>query len=468
VFGLNVGPGQQSGQTTGGGIGNILGSIGNIFGGNAGIGPGGTGTFTGAPAIGGGNTGLAQILRNFSGGGSTGFAGGTGSLLGGGAGLQGLFGAEGGGVGLPPEAARNGILGTLLGGGTGLGAAAGRGGLFGNVARSFAPALPFLGVGLGAQLGGGGLGSVLGGAGGLLLGGAGLAGLSALLAPTAAATVAAAGAGGSIFGAGGIAGALAGGGSATGGLAASLGAFFTNPFTIGIGAALLVGALVIAKNKKRRESEKLRDKLSTDAFAALNQLLNQVRRDKIGVDEALAQAETIRSQYMAGAQSIPDSKARRHAIADVSRLDSIITQIRAAGVSQTRRQELDRLLVPEFASGAHIVPGKFGAGDVVPALLSPGEMVLNRSQQAAVGFSALSRANVPSYVSNGRYGSGGYAQTISPRTFTNTESIGDIYIVADKKFAEDMAVAGRDKIVNMAATDINGKGKIHSAIRRIK
>ncbi|MEE8262759.1 MAG: phage tail tape measure protein [Gammaproteobacteria bacterium] len=111
---------------------------------------------------------------------------------------------------------------------------------------------PFAGVSA-ALGGGGGLGGILGGGGGLLGGifgggGAAAAGGSAALLPAGGGALAGllpftlggggAAAGGA--GAGGAAAAGGGGGSAFG----SLGAFFTNPFTIGIAAALAAGFLL--------------------------------------------------------------------------------------------------------------------------------------------------------------------------------------------------------------------------------
>jgi hypothetical protein len=196
-------------------------------------------------------------------------------------------------------------------------------------------------------------------------------------------------------------------------------------------------------------------------------LLNQVRRDKIGVDEALAQAATIRTDYLTSAQSLTDKKTRNIALKDVSRLDSIISDIKAAGAGQARRQELDRQLVPEFAGGAYIVPGVDLGRDSFPAMLRPGEAVLNKRHIAALGgYSALSRIGVPSYVPNGNYQTGGIA-TPSRRVVTNTDEM-NVYIVMDKKFAEQQAVEGRDKILTIVAADIRDEGKVSAAFRKVR
>jgi soluble lytic murein transglycosylase-like protein len=310
-------------------------------------------------------------------------------------------------------------------------------GLFSGLASGLAPLLPFLGGGLGVQLGGQSrIGSILGGIGGgvLGLGGAALLGSSS-----------AAGALSSI--------------STLGGLLS-----FALP-VIPIAGALLVGAYFLNRNSKRRQNETKRDAFTTDALSKLNALLSQVRRDKIGGDEALAQAAQIRAEYMSASQSLNDSKTRNIAIKDVSRLDGIISQIKAAAKAQERRRELDLQLVPEFAGGARIVPGPIGAGDIIPALLSPGEMVLNVAQQRAVGYHNLARANIPSYVANNKYAGGGYATSPSYSRFNSSSQPMNIFVVADKKFAEDMAVEGRDKIVEIGSSDIRNRGKLYASIR---
>ncbi len=470
LFGLNPlnnGGGGGTPQSGGGGVLNsVLGGFGNIF--QRTQGPGGTPTFAGTGSNAAGN--LFSALSNnvtFGGGGGNPFA------------LSADI-AESASLNLPNAASRvgggifNGNLANILTGGGGLSGKS----LLRGAASSFGPALPFLGLSLGASVGGGGLGSILGGAGGLLLGGAGLAGLSGLLAGSAAATV---GSGASIFGAGGIIGAASGTGAAGGGLAATVGGLLTNPFTIGIGAALLVGSVLYKRNKTRKEAEKVRDKLSTDSLTALNELLNGVRRDRIGVGEALAQAATIRAQYLTGAQALTDSKARKHALIDVARLDSIITQIRVAGVASERRAELDRQLVPEFAEGGYVstgrggvVPGTDLGYDSVPALLRPSEVVLNRQQQMNIGgAAALAKAGVPGFVKNAalaarKYATGGYIPSVSSYGNKSSNEEMNIFLVTDRKFAEQMAQQGKDKIISLSASDVRDKGPMHAAIKAVK
>lgn len=67
-----------------------------------------------------------------------------------------------------------------------------------------------------------------------------------------------------------------------------------------------------------------------------------------------------------------------------------------------------------LASGG-IVPGPRGAGDVVPAMLTPGEVVLNRAQQARVGVGRIMGvlAQTGGKIGFGRFASGGVAGALS-------------------------------------------------------
>jgi hypothetical protein len=434
LFGLN--PISRSGGGSGGGIlSNIFGGVGNIFGGGGGN-VGGTPPFAGGTvqgilgmmSSGGGNTNptsaAANALKNIFGiGSNNGFAGSTGIQ----ASLPELAPRVGGGGGWADFAKKLGIPTGKLGGG--------------GLLAGLAPMLPMLGLttGLGLGIGAGGqsgLGRILGGIGGLGIGGAlGAAAFTAL------------------------------GGT----MSASLAGFMAiaGPAALIAGPLLIAGAMILGRNKKRRENEKIRTQYMNDSLGALNELLKQVRRDKIGVDEALAQAVTIRSQYLSNAQSITDKKTRNIALKDVSRLDVIIEQIKAAGVGQSRRREMDKQLVPEFAGGAFIVPGVDVGYDSIAAMLRPGEMVLNKQQQAAVGYEHLSRARVPNYVPTGQYAGGGFATVPSTRMSSSAGEM-NIYLVTDRKYAEKLAVQGRDKIIQLVSNDIRDEGKVLGSLRGIK
>jgi hypothetical protein len=326
----------------------------------------------------------------------------------------------------------------------------------GGIGQSLAMMLPGIGGSLGGMLGGQSpTGSVLGQVGGLL---GGLAGMSALMS-TSTLT--------GIFG------------SSIGGF---LGGAAAIPILAPIAGALLIGAYFLGRNAKRRKEETMRDKAAVDALGALQKLLNGVQRDKIDGSSAIAQAQEIRSQYIEQMSKLTDKKTRSHALADVSRLDAIIAQIQTAAKSQERRKAFNDALVPEFASGGivsngagMVVPGIDMGYDTVPAMLRPGEVVLNKQQQAYIGgHAALAAARVPGFVKGGliaarRYADGGEVSlpSVTPKLNSGNNAGMNIYLVTDKKFAQDMAVAGRDKIIEMSAADVRDKGKIYAAVRKV-
>jgi hypothetical protein len=223
------------------------------------------------------------------------------------------------------------MFGQQLGGGKlgGVFGTAATGGKFGFGNSGFAQMLPLLGASIGGSLGGQSrMGQILGTVGGTLAG-VGLMGVPAALAT-----------GGSLAGSMGF-----------------LAPLFSNPLTAIAGGALLVGAVLLARNAARRRDETTRDKLTGDSKTQLNKLLDAVNRDKMTAADALAQAETIRSDYMTQAGQLKDKKTREHALATVRELDYVIQQIKDAGVRQEKRQELDAKLVPEFAGGVQYVKG---------------------------------------------------------------------------------------------------------------
>jgi soluble lytic murein transglycosylase-like protein len=444
LFGLQTVSAQPAQQNVGGGLGNI---IQNVLGGiTGGRGSGPTGIFGTTPPF------VPSASGPFGLGGIIGPQQGTQQAL------QQIFqGITGAPVPTFPATAERtggtwGDFGRVLGFPGGGGQQ--RGGIFSQLGGAFgsiAPMFPFLGAALGAQLGGGSkLGSVLGTAGGAL---GGLLGIA--LAPT------------SIGGLGGLAAGLA---------------------PLGIVAAvaaplLIAGAIIASRNKKRRENETKRDAFTTDALGQLNQLLSRVRRDQISGEEALAQATSIRAQYIQQSQALTDSKTRGIALKDVSRLDLVIGQIKAASKAQERRRELDAQLVPEFARGGlvssgvgGVVPGRDLGYDNVLALLRPNEVVLNTRQQQAIGGpTALAAAGVPGFVKSTaiaarRYAEGGYSSPFVESSFGlsrgKQEQDINVYIVTNKKYAEEMAEQGRDKIIELADNDIRNKGRIYSAGKR--
>lgn len=291
--------GSSGGQSQGGGfsIPGLTGnqgasgtSLGGFFGG--GQGPGGTPNWNGM-------SGLSSSGLN----GSPMFGG--GSVVGGG-----LLNA-----GMSPEE-------LLTGGGSGRSSGLGGAGMFGGIGA----ALPFLGMGLGSSLFNGSTGSsIVGGAGGLL---AGLAG-AGLIAP------------------GAVGGML--GGLGLGAIAAPLmvGALFAGP-------ALLIGAFFLSRNARRRREEKIRNQAMLDGLGALDKLIADVNADRIDGVSAIAQAESIRSNYLTEMNKLKDKKTRNKALADVSRLDAKIALLKTAVGNQTTRKERLELMVPTFAAGGNV------------------------------------------------------------------------------------------------------------------
>lgn len=285
--------------------------------------------------------------------------------------LSGLGGTSGGG-GL--KGLLSGVFGKGVGGKGGLLSLFSKSGITG-LAAGLAPQLPFVGLGLGMSLGGPSkLGGILGGAGGLLLGGTGLAFLAPLLG---------------LGGIGGVGGAAAGalGGAAgaggAGGLLGTLTPFLTNPFTIAAGAALLVGAYFLGRKKQRQRDEKSRDELKGDAFSQIDQILKNVRADRMDGIDGITQAETIRDQYFQQISTLKTKSVKQSAENYRPYFDSKIEAIRREADLQLRRKEISDKLVPEFAKGGFAKAGliKVQAGEMVIPLTNNERVLSGREQQ---------------------------------------------------------------------------------------
>jgi len=209
-------------------------------------------------------------------------------------------------------------------------------GSFGKMIGSMAPAL---GSSLGGMLGGTSLvGSLMGSVGGLL-GGTALGLATGAISSTSGMM-------------GGIVGALGGATMATGILA-------------GIGVALMIGAYFFGKNKQRKADEKTRNQTMMDALNQLDEILKQVNSDEIAGSAGVSQANSLRKQYMDQMSQLKDSKTRRIALADVSRLDSKISLIKQAAEQQTARKAMDAKLVPTFADGGLTGASAYGGYKVL-------------------------------------------------------------------------------------------------------
>lgn len=244
---------------------------------------------------------------------------------------------------------------------------------------------PLIGAQLGSGLGGSsGLGRILGGVGGAAVG------IGAFAAPAFLTT--------GIFGAGG---ALAGVGSA-------LVPLFSNPITAAVGGALLIGAILLGRNSARRQAEKQSTAIRTDAKGKLQDILNQVRRGQLPTATAMQQANAIRASYLDEVGKIKDRKTRNIGLALVRELDAIIAQITSEGARQDQARELDKIIVPTFATGGGgtafrrynglVGDRGYGAGDVIPAFIDRTETVINAAQRERLGGAeAMRRAGVPGY-----------------------------------------------------------------------
>ena len=309
---------------------------------------------------------------------------------GGGTGIGGFFqrafaGAGGGGISAP--ASISGGVGSFFSGGGGgslafpgaqspeffnVSGGAGRTSFFGGIGKSFAAAAPLLGLGLGGSLGGQSIpGQIAGSAGGLLGGGA-IAGFSGALGAKAA-------------------------------------AFFTNPFTIAIGAGLLVGSFFLGRSKQRKQDEELSGQFLTQALQGIDQLAAAVASGQI---TTLAEARSIfDSQILATfrqqigtlkTKSVRESRLNNQ-VRDLrnqfeQRIPPLILEQERRASDAARFAAIDRRLVPEFAFGG-TVPGVDRGRDSVLSLLRPGELVLTRGQQASVVAQSnpgvFDRAGVP-------------------------------------------------------------------------
>lgn len=298
-------------------------------------------------------------------------------------------------VGGAAQSAGSSILSSIFGKGFSL---KGLGSAVGSIA-------PLLGLSLGGSLGGSSAsGQILGSAGGLLAGGV----LSALI-------------GGSLTGA------------TTGGVFGSIGGLLgiSAGATAGIALAaaplLLLGSYFLGRNKKRRQEEVQRTQILTDAKSKIQDLIDQVRGGRLDSASAIAQATTIRSQYLTEVGKLTDKKTRGIAVATVREIDAMIEQLRTAGNEADVAAERFKLLVPTFATSGNIdyVIGAQGfaprnSAERVVIAKRDDEVVLNQSQVAALGgSSAMSRAGVPGYTGSGSSGTSLRARSVS---FTSSGS----------------------------------------------
>ncbi len=272
----------------------------------------------------------------------------------------------------------------------------------GSLAAGVGAMLPMLGMGLGTSLGGQSrLGSILGGAGGLIAGGIG----AAFLAP-------------GMFAATGMLGSM-------GPMIAGL---LTNPFTAVAAGALIIGAIILSKNKARQQAEKVRNQASLETLPAVYEILYAAQRGELTVSQAKSQFEQVHQRYLASIAGIKDAKTKRNAllwwdqIAGISvdpggRTVALWPQIEAAAKAGEKSQQFKSVFTPTYSGGianglvpymggaqtlikvrpgeriddvgmirSWTVPGHDRGVDSVYTMATPGSAVRTRSQQSVPGF----------------------------------------------------------------------------------
>ena len=153
-------------------------------------------------------------------------------------------------------------------------------------------------------------------------------------------------------------------------------------------------------------------------------------------------AQEIRSQIASGFGIQFESghykkESQKQIAAKLTEADALIEELRKVADVSRAAMERDRRLLPEFASGVYMspsfmqfrrrngmLPGQFNGRDSIPAMLAPGEAVLNPRQIGAInrnaGFDVMATAGIPGYAGGGIATSGG----ASPINVT----MGNIYL----------------------------------------
>jgi hypothetical protein len=323
--------------------------------------------------------------------------------------------------------------------------------------------LPGIGMSLGGMLGMGQSGaSMLGQAGGLLAGGIGMAFLAPGLLTSA-------------FG-----GTLAAGGAAATGLGGAMVGLLTNPFTIAVAGALIVGAIIWGINSRRRKDEKTRNQAMLDSFKTLDDLLKKVNSDQMDGAAAVDQATQVRKQYVDQMSQLKDKKTRNIALKDVSRIDDKIAQIRAASDQQTARKALDAKLVPTFADGGFVggagykvlggdgafmspfrgrVPGIYDRRDDFLARLTGNEVVLTPDVWMPIA-PYLKQKRVPGFAGGGMVDSSGF--TVSGQTSSNQAIIiEELTINLSNQFGSETAA----KVLGVGVKTPEGRQAVVRSVR---
>ena len=295
----------------------------------------------------------------------------------GGLGLPGGFPGLGGGIGAPGGFQTPGIAGGTIGGAAGSAglAAALKGFGFGlkpgSAAGPLAAIAPLLGAGMGMQLGGQSRpGQVLGAIGGLAFG-AGVTAAPAFLAKTFLAKV------------------------------------FSNPITAVVGAALLIGSLLLGRSQQRRRDEEQSGIWLQAAIDQIMALKDLARKGQVDVTQARSIFDSqILQPFISNINTLKTKSVRESRLTNQVRdLRNLFeSQVIPAVVSGQRRNVVASKLIPEFAAGGLVVGSDQGF-DSVLARVRPGEMVLTREQQQSIqraaGYNVFAHAGVPNVAAGG-------------------------------------------------------------------
>jgi tape measure protein len=217
---------------------------------------------------------------------------------------------------------------------------------------------------------------------------------------------------------------MAGGGLISAGigglLAGSLSLAVAGPLAA-IGVPLLIGSIFAGKAAQRRSDEQEADSYWVAYKDKLIALTRDVRANRVGGDEALAQAAQYRMEAVNGISSVKTESVRRSRLANqIPQADRAwLTPLQEAVRMQQGRRDLAQRLVPEFATGG-VVPGGYGMPRMVMA--HAGEVILNAQQQMMVGQSALQRAGVPGVSGNGGNGAPGIVVNLTNVIGTKEQS----------------------------------------------
>jgi hypothetical protein len=192
-----------------------------------------------------------------------------------------------------------------------------------------------------------------------------------------------------------------------------------------------IGGLLLGKASQRHKDEEAAGQFQREAHDALAQLKAGIANDSIDGSQARTIFETqILAKFIAQINTLQTKSVRESRLTNQVRdiravFDAIITpeiaaqeaRKQAAIVKQQTAQQMaqqNALIfsrqIPEFATGG-IVPGVNRGFDSVRALLTPGEIVLNRQQQSAIqslaGPRIFQAAGVPGVNQSGRFAEGG-------------------------------------------------------------